>query len=151
MDAVITPHRSLSARGFGVLMTMLIAINVVIGAVFLNIGAIPVPIFLGADVLAVWFAFRVSYRSALMTERVQVTAAEVRVLRERGRMRATVWRSPTAFTRVDVEEPGEHEARVRLRLSDRRWTVAAALSPPERETFAAALRQALRAAMSERW
>jgi uncharacterized membrane protein len=151
MDAVITPNRSLSKRGFVILATVLIAINVILATFFIAIGAIPVPIFLGIDVLGVMLAFHVNYRSARMSERVQVSAEEVRVLHEAGRLRRTVWRSPTAFTRVDVEAAGEHEARVRLRLSDRRLTVAAALSPAERDDFAQALRSAVSRALAERW
>lgn len=150
MDATITPNRSLSKRGFGVLMGALIAINGLMAAYFLSVGAIPIPVFLGLDVLGVYVAFRISYRSALMAERVQVTAQEVRVLHERGRSRMTVWRSPTAFTRVDVEAH-EDAPRVRLRMSGRRWTVAAALSPKERTAFAEALKRAMNAATLERW
>jgi uncharacterized membrane protein len=40
---------------------------------------------------------------------------------------------------------------VRLRVSGRRWTVAAALSPKERTAFAEALRRAMGAAQAERW
>jgi uncharacterized membrane protein len=151
MDATITPHRSLSPRGFVILMSGLVAVNATMAVYFLAIGAIPIPVFLGIDVLSVYLAFKVSYRAALMAERVQVTASEVRVLHERGRARMTVWRSATAFTNVDVEAAGEPEARVRLRVSGRRWTVAAALSPREREAFADALKGAMHRAKLERW
>ncbi|MDI1363717.1 MAG: DUF2244 domain-containing protein, partial [bacterium] len=61
------------------------------------------------------------------------------------------WTSPTAVTRVDIDQPGEHEARVRLRIYRRRLTLARALSPPERVEFADALRQAIRDARAERY
>lgn len=150
MDAVITPNRSLSPRGFLILMSALVAINAALAGVFLSIGALPIPVFLGLDVLAVYVAFRVHYGAARLTERIQVSAAEIRVSHEAGRLRTTVWRSPTAFTRVDVEAPGEHDARVRLRMSQRRWTVAAALSPRERTDFAEALKAAVVRALAER-
>jgi uncharacterized membrane protein len=150
MDAVITPNRSLSKRGFVVLMTILIAINAILAVIFHAIGAIPVPIFLGADVLAVFVAFRVNYNAARLSERVQVSADEVRVSHEAGRLRRTVWRSATAFTRVDVEAD-EDAPQVRLRISGRGWTVASALSPDERTAFAEALSRAMGAAQAERW
>lgn len=151
MDAVITPNRSLSPRGFLILMAGLVLINGALAMFFWSVGAVPIPVFLGLDVLGVWIAFRVSYASARTAERVQVSAEEVRVLHETGRVRRMVWRSPTAFTRVDVEAKGEHEARVRLRMSQRRLTVAAALSPRERESFAEALKKAMGRAQNERW
>lgn len=151
MDAVITPNRSLTPRGFLILMGVFGALNGVVAAMFFSIGALPIPVFLGLDVLALFVAFRVSYASGRTAEVVQVSAQSVTVLHQTPAWRRTVWRSPTAFTRIDIEQPGEHEARVRLRLSDRRLTVAAALSPRERERFADALQVAVDRAQAERW
>jgi uncharacterized membrane protein len=150
MDAVITPHRSLSRRGFGWMLGVLIAFNLAIGALFVSLKAFPVPIFLGLDVLGVVLAFRANYRSGGQSERVQVSAQEVRVLHQIGARARTVWTSPTAFTRVVVEASGEHEARVRLSLSGRAMTIGAALSPGEREGLAAALESAIGKARAER-
>ena len=150
MDAVITPNRSLPMRGFYWLIGVLVFFNLAVAALMIALGAFPVPVFLGVDVLAVILAFRASYRSAGLAERVQVSAAEVRVLHQAGARSRTVWTSPTAFTRVAVELPGEPEARIRLHLSGRALTVARALSPGERTRFAEALQQAIRAANAER-
>lgn len=145
MDATITLNRSLSPAGFKVLFGVVVAVNVLFALFFFAIGAWPAPIFLGLDVLLVWLAFRASFKAAERAERVQVSAEEVTVLHDA----RTVWRSPTAFTRVDVE--GDEERRVRLRLSGRAFTVARSLSPPERKRFAAALQDAIRNARAERF
>jgi uncharacterized membrane protein len=150
MDAVITPNRSLSRKGFVWLIGGLVAVNLAIATLMLALGALPVPIFLGLDVVGVLIAFRASYRGAGQSERVQVSAEEVRVLHQIGRSARTVWASPTAFTRVSVEAPGEPEVRVRLHLSQRALTLARALSPPERIKFADALEAAIRQARAER-
>ena len=150
MDAVITPNRSLPRTGFYWLIGLLSAFNLIMAVFFLTIGALPVPVFLGLDVLGVLIAFRASYASGRLAERVRVSAEEVHVAYEaQGRSR-TVWRSPTAFTAVAVEQAGQHEARVRLRLSGRRLTVARALSPKERGEFADALQRAIQKARAER-
>jgi uncharacterized membrane protein len=151
MDAVITPNRSLSMRGFYWLIGALVFFNLAVAGLMIALGAFPVPVFLGVDVLAVVVAFRASYRSGGLAERVQVSAQEVRVLHEAGRRRRTVWISPTAFTRVDVEHPGEPETRIKLRLSNRAVIVAHALSPLERARFAEALEAAIRTARAERY
>jgi uncharacterized membrane protein len=143
MDAVITPNRSLSKRGLYWLIGVLIAFNLAVASLMMALGAFPVPIFLGVDVLAVILAFRASNRSGAVAERVQVTAAEVRILHQAGSRSRTVWVSPTALTRVAVEAPGAHEVRVRLQLPDRAVTIASALSPGERAAFAEALRRAI--------
>lgn len=151
MDAVITQNRSLSPGGFKVLLGFVVAANVLFGVFLFVIGAWPVPIFLGLDVLAIWWAFKLSFRASERAERVQVSAEQVVVLRESSGRRRRVWSSPTAFTRVAVEKAGEHERRVRIRLSNKALTVARALSPEERTAFAEALEGAIRRARAERY
>jgi uncharacterized membrane protein len=150
MDAVITPNRSLSRKGFFWLIGMLVALNLMVAVFLLALGALPVPIFLGIDILGVLIAFRASYRSGRQAERVQVSADAVTVSHQVGQAARTIWTSPTAFTRVSVEARGEHEARVRLHLSQRALTVGGWLSPPERMSFADALEDAIRKARLER-
>ncbi|HVK40854.1 MAG TPA: DUF2244 domain-containing protein, partial [Phenylobacterium sp.] len=103
MDAVITPNRSLSQRGFVVLISVITFFNCAAAAVFLSMGAVFVPFFLGLDLLAVIAAFLVSYASAKRIERVRVTSREVRVVYETPKSSQVIWESPTAFTRVARE------------------------------------------------
>ena len=151
MDATITQNRSLSKRGLIVLMSLMIAYNLVVGVLMIVIGAFPVPILLGLDVLGLWLAFHISNRRARQAERVRVSVDQVTVSRELGAKSWTVWASPTAFTRVAVEQRGEHELRVRLRQSDRVLTVGGSLSQDERGAFAEALERAIGAARAERY
>jgi uncharacterized membrane protein len=150
MDAVITPHRSLSERGFIVLISVVTLANCCSAAVFVYMGAVLVPFFLGLDVLAVIVAFMVSFRSARRVERVQVTARDVVVTHETPRWSRVVWESPTAFTRVAVEKDEDRTVGVRLALSGKEVAVAEALSPRERGEFAEALEQAIWEARRER-
>jgi len=143
MDAVITPHRSLSSRGFIALIGVMTLINVAAAAVFVSLGAAPVPIFLGLDLTAVIIAFTVSNRAASRRERIQVTAAEVRVLLETPRGAQTIWVSPTAFTQVALLGEAEDATDLRVRLSGRELAVARALSRRERLDFAQALDRAI--------
>lgn len=147
MDAVITPNRSLSKRGLWLLMGAFAAYNLVLAVFFLAIGALPIPVFLGLDFLAVFAAFHISNKRARNAEQVQVSSERVEVMR-RSR---TVWSSPTAFTQVSLEEADPHNSRVELRLSGKAMTVAAALSPRERAAFAQALERAIAAARRERY
>jgi uncharacterized membrane protein len=150
MDAVITPHRSLSERGFIILIAVVTIANCCSAAVFVHMGAVFVPFFLGIDVMAVLVAFTVSYRQARRVERVTITAREVRVTHETPSWSRVVWESPTAFTRVNVEREDEQTFGLRLALSGREVAVAQALSPRERGEFAKALEQAIWEARRER-
>lgn len=145
MDAVISPNRSLSARGLKILLGFVIGWNLVLAVFFIAIGAFPVPVFLGLDVLGVWIAFRVSNKRAQRTEHVRVDADRVAVARDWGGGEKEVWSSPTAFTRIEPVEGA-----VRVVLSGRAIWVARALSDPERGAFAKALQEAVLAARRER-
>lgn len=145
-DAVITPNRSLSRRGYKVLIGIMVAVNLVLAAVFAAMGALPVPIFLGLDVLALILAFQVSYRSGRQQERVQVSADCVTVLNQMDGKARVMWRSPTAFTKVEVDRGEADETRVRLAISGRRRQIGRTLSPGEQLDLARALERAILAA-----
>lgn len=151
MDAEIKPNRSLSERGFIILISIITAANVASAAVFVHMGAHFVVPFLGLDLIAIVVAFLASFRSGKVVERVQVSPAEVRITLETAKVRRLVWESPTAFTRVRTERDEENRVMaLRLALSGRETAVAAALSPSERGEFAKALEEAIRQAQRHR-
>jgi uncharacterized membrane protein len=150
MDAVITPHRSLSERGFIILITIVTLANCCSAAVFVHMGAIYVPFFLGIDVAAILVAFMVSFRAARRIERVTITARDIVVTHEAPNWTRTVWESPTAFTRVAVVREENRTVGLRLALSGKEVSVAQALSPRERGEFAKALEKAIWEARRER-
>ena len=144
MDAEIKPNRSLSERGFIILISVITLANVASAAVFVRMGAHWVLPFLGIDLLAIIVAFIASFRSGRIIERIQVSPGEVRVTWESPKDSRIVWESPTAFTRITLERDEEDRVMaLRLALSGRETPVAAALSPGERGEFAKALEEAI--------
>ncbi len=150
MDAEIRPHRSLSERGFIILIAVVTLANCASAAVFILLKAFYVPFFLGIDVIAVVVAFLASFRAARQVQRVRVNAREIVVTHETPKWRRVLWESPTAFTRVNVQREEGRAIGVRLSLSGREVSVAQWLSPRERGEFADALEDAIRAARAER-
>jgi uncharacterized membrane protein len=69
----LSPHRSLDARGFAILMSVLGGASFVLGTAFLMMGAWPIFGFLGLDVFLVWLAFRANFRAARAFEEILVT------------------------------------------------------------------------------
>ena len=151
LDALITPTRSLPLKGFAVLLGVVLALNLMVAVVFLAIGAAPILLFLAAGVLGLCLAFWISYRQARARERVRITADQVIVVRERGRLSRTVWSSPTAFTRVSLEKDKREGAEVRLMISGRRLTIGSSLGPKERVGLAESVEAAIRSARAERY
>jgi uncharacterized membrane protein len=150
MDAEIRPHRSLSERGFIILIAVVTLANCCSAAVFIYMGAMFVPVFLGVDVIAVVVAFIASYRTARQVQRVHVTSRDVTVSHETKQWKKVVWESPTAFTRVAVDREEGRAVGVRLALSGRHLSIAQWLSPKERQEFASALQDAIHQARQER-
>jgi uncharacterized membrane protein len=146
-DAVIHPYRSLGPRGFRALLGVVIAANVAAASVMLWLGGWPVLAFLGLDILAVYVAFRLSYAQTRAFERVTVDAQALTVERvDRKGVRAE-WRFPSYWVSVWYEGD-EERSTVTLRSHGRSLEICAFLPPMERQSFAEALREALRSARS---
>jgi uncharacterized membrane protein len=143
-SAVITPHRSLSPTGFLIFMLCIGGLSFVSGMTFLLLGAWPVFGFFGLDVLLVYFAFRVNYRTARAYEEVTVTAAELTVRKVSHRGGVREWTLNPLWVRLDriVHEEFGIE-RLFLVSHGRRLAIAAFLGPDEKASFARALSRAL--------
>ena len=75
----IWPHRSLSPKGFAIVMGVLAVFLFLIGFGFFLAGAWPVIGFLGLELLVVWGAFKLNYRAARHRETIQTTTEELLV------------------------------------------------------------------------
>lgn len=144
-QATLTPHRSLSRQGFLVVMTLVVAVNLVVGALFMAIGAWPVAGFAGLDVLIIWWAFRANFSDARRMERISITDHELVLERLRKNRPEECHRMIRRWVRVELEEDHDRELIGRLLLvSGRtRLTIGDFLSPEERKTLASALKSAL--------
>lgn len=138
LDAVLTPHRSLTARAFLIVMCVFSGMNVMVAVFWALRGAWPILAFLTLDVALLTWAFRVNFRDARMFERVRVEADSLRVTRQPTRGAPSHWVVASTWARVE-----DREDTVRIAAGDRAVHVGAFLSPPERGEFSAALRRAL--------
>ena len=68
-SAVLTPHRSLSATGFVIVMALVGGVSFAAGIAFLLMGAWPVFGFFGLDVLLIYLAFRANYRAGTASKK----------------------------------------------------------------------------------
>jgi uncharacterized membrane protein len=143
-SAIITPHRSLTATGFLVVMALVGGFSFIGGLVFFLLGAWPVVGFFGLDVLLVYWAFRVNYRAAAAFEEVTVTPSELRVRRVSHRGEVSEWTLNPLWTQLARDTHEEFGVQhLFLVTRGRKLPVAGFLSPKERESFAAALSLAL--------
>ena len=146
-SARVTPHRSLNRAGFLVLMTFIGAVSFVAGIAFLLMGAWPVLGFFGLDVLVIYWAFRINFRSADATEDIVVTPSELRVRRVSHRGRLVEWSFNPLW--VQLEQTSDPEFGIEhlyLVSRGRRVSVGHFLGPDEKASFAKALLAALQTA-----
>ena len=146
-SARVTPHRSLNRTGFLVLMSFIAAVSFVAGIAFWMMGAWPVLGFFGLDVLVIYWAFRINFRSADATEDIVVTPSELRVRRISHRGHLIEWSFNPLW--VQLEQTGDPEfgiERLYLVSRGRRVSVGQFLGPDEKASFAKALLAALQTA-----
>ncbi|MFT5540643.1 MAG: putative membrane protein [Alphaproteobacteria bacterium] len=141
-DAVITPNRSLSPRGFTILMALIGVIGFICGAAFMVAGAWPVMGFFGIDVALIYWAFKLNYRSARAIEHIKLTRKELTIRRLDHRGRGIEIAIQPFWLKVEIIG-GEEAEEIRLRSHGETHTVGAFLTPPERVAFAEALTAAL--------
>lgn len=143
-SATLTPHRSLSRKGFIVLMTGVSLISFVAGMIFLIAGAWPVFGFFVLDVLLIYWAFKANYRAAAEYEQVRVTPFELkfRKVSARGEMRE--WAFNPLWVRLERETHPEFGVqRLFLTFRGRNLTIGSFLNPDDKDTFSTALTAAL--------
>lgn len=143
-DAVLYPHRSLSPRGFWILMTLVSLVSFVAGLAFLLIGAWPVLGFFGLDVLLIFVAFRLSYRAARLVERVRLSPDSLQVERISPYGQVRRWSFQPYWVRVMLDDPLQIDSVVTIASHGRSVGVGSFLVPGEKAEFANALRAALR-------
>jgi uncharacterized membrane protein len=143
-SALLTPHRSLGSAGFVVLMAVIAVVSFAGGVVFYIVGAWPVGFFFGLDALLIYWAFRVNYRAAEAYEEVTVTPSELRVKKVTHKGEVSEWSLNPLWTRLD-RESHEDFGLIGLFLVSRgkRLAVGRFLGPAEKESFAAALSNAI--------
>lgn len=142
-DAVLQPHRSLSRLGFVILMLVLCLISFTAGIMFLLQGAWPVFGFFGLDVLAVYVAFKLNYRSGRQFETVQLGGDGLRVRRVQPSGRSHEWTFAPNWLQVRMDNPPRHASQLELSSHGQSVVIGAFLTPNERLEVAVALREAL--------
>jgi uncharacterized membrane protein len=143
-EDTLTPHRSLGVRGFRILMFAACGASSALSVPFYLIGAWPIVGFLGLDVLAIYVAFRLSFRSARACEHFRLTYFELVFARVSAAGARREWRLPPAWVRleqVDDEDYGPQS--LTLVSRGRSWRIARNVGPDRKAEFAGEFTRAL--------
>jgi uncharacterized membrane protein len=143
-ERVLLPHRSLPPRGFHLLMLILGLISLAVGIGFVSIGAWPVMGFFGLDVLLVYVAFRLNYRSARRSETIRLAGDAFTVERVDVRGQRRMWRFQPFWLRVILEEQGDEWNRLLVASHGRSLVIGDIVTPAIRRELAASIGEALK-------
>lgn len=142
-DVRLTPHRSLSRRGFLILMMAVCTISFAAGLAFYLAGAWPVVGFLGLDVALIYVAFRINYRRARTFETLRLSRNNLLVEHVNHWGQKRTWHFQPYWLQVLLDEPAAGDSRLVLRSHGQSLEIAGFLPPAERSDLAHALRTAL--------
>ncbi|MEM6711665.1 MAG: DUF2244 domain-containing protein [Pseudomonadota bacterium] len=147
-SARLTPHRSLPKSGFLLIMLLVAGLALSSAVMFMVAGAWPVMIFLVFDVLIVFLAFQISYRSGKAYEDVTVTADTLTIKRVSPWGRVTVEELQPTWTQLKTAYDHEEERVLAIKLESKgqQVSIGAFMNPDDKESFALALGEALQRA-----
>lgn len=141
--AVLHPYRSLGPKGFLLLMSFFGIVSFVAGVVFLSLGAWPVFGFFGLDVLLLYIAFKLNYRSGQALEIIELGADALTVTRRSPRGERESFRFNPYWVRVLLSERPDGRTALALSSHGKDFELGRLLTDDERRTLADALREAL--------
>lgn len=150
-DATLTPSRSLSPRAFTITMAIIAGVSFVAGLSFVQMGAYPVLGFFGLDALAIWLAFRVSFRKLDQKTCIRVTADSIDLTHFRPGNTPKHVSVPTAFARVSLDYPERRPSELSIAHKGTAWVIGRFLTAPERQSLKRALELAIQRARAERY
>ncbi len=147
--AKLTPHRSLGRQGLKTLMYILLGCWFVVGVVFLSMGAWPIFGFFGLDVLGIWLAFRINYRSARQYEEVKLTRSELVIEKVSSSGKAIQLKFNPFWTKFAIKRhPYAGVTALKLMSGGMTHSIGEFLNPDDRESFGKAFQFALARAKS---
>lgn len=142
--ARLRPHRSMTRAQVRLLLVAVFLVSFGATLPFVLMGAWPVAGFMGLDVLAVYWAFRCSFRAARAYEDVRVTMLELLLAKVTPRGSRAEWRFNPSWVRLEKQSHEEFGMqRLDLVSSGRRVEVGGFLGPDEKAQLATNLTRAL--------
>lgn len=141
--AILHPHRSLSPRGFLILMLAIGGVSFVSGMAFLLMGAWPVMGFFGLDVLLVYVAFKLNYRAGRAYEEIELTPQSLTLTQVVPSGKSKRFEFNPYWVRVLFTERPDGGNHLKIASHGRELEFARLLNDEERRDFAEALRRAL--------
>ncbi len=108
LNITVLPYRSLSKKGFRYLMFCVAAVFFTIGVFFWVIGAWPVFGFLGLDVLLLYYAFKINYKSGEIFENLELIKEKLLITRNFPSGKIQTWDLEPYWTKAEILQANSH-------------------------------------------
>ena len=128
----IWPHRSLSPRGFAILLGALSAIAFLAGLTFFIIGAWPVIGFLGLEFGVLYFAFKYNYRAAKAYEQLLIHKQGIEIVRMSPKGIKQQTNLGSLWLKAEIQKSRHRRKILGLRLHSEFHEIGAFLPPAEK-------------------
>ncbi|MEM8800890.1 MAG: DUF2244 domain-containing protein, partial [Pseudomonadota bacterium] len=143
-SATLRPYRSLSRNGFTILMILFGGTCFLMGVFYTVAGAWPVFAFLGIDVILLFFAFQLNYRSARAFEEIRLFRDELIVRRVSPHGRVQELTFNPFWAKLDLSHDDEEKVtRIAIKTRSEEAVIGGFLNPDDKTSFAKAFGQAL--------
>ena len=119
LDVTVLPYRSLSKKGFKNLMFIVSFIFFSVGVFFWYIGAWPVFGFLGLDVLLLYYAFKINYKSGEIFETIKIIKQNLLITRNFPSGKTQTWNLEPYWTKVEMMNPRRHQHNLIVKSKDK--------------------------------
>jgi uncharacterized membrane protein len=140
----LSPHRSMTPRAFYFFIVAFCVAQLFFALPFLILGAWPIAGFMGLDALALYIAFRISFRDARAYETLDVTPLELIFAKVGAGGRRREWRFNPSWVRLEQQAHEEFGTlSVSLVSRGEKLEIGAFLGPEQKAALARDLSRAL--------
>ena len=136
LNIILYPHRSLSPKGFLILMLCIIFVSFSIGAFFMLKGAWPVFGFFGLDVLLVYIAFKVNYHNAKRYEKIRLWENSLIIKKKSHNGKSNTWKFNPYWVRLEMKKSQSRSSDLNLSSHGKTISIGSFLSNQEKEEVA---------------
>ncbi len=133
LDITVLPYRSLSKKGFKYLMLCVAAVFFTIGVFFWIIGAWPVFGFLGLDVLLLYYAFKMNYKSGEIFENLKLIKEKLLITRNFPSGKIQSWDLEPYWTKAEILQANSNNHNLIIKSKNKVVMIGSFLSSKDKK------------------
>ena len=144
LDMTILPYRSLSKKGFKILMLIVSFIFFTLGVFFWYMGAWPVFGFLGLDVLLLYYAFKINYKSGEIFETIKIISNNFFITRNFTSGKKQTWSLNLYWARAEILNTSRHQYKLVVQSKEKIVLLGSFLNYKDKKKLLVLIEEALK-------